>query len=56
MPHNSNKQHENVTINIHQKWELEYWSQELVASTFRLLDAINTVGTNVSDVKQYLSK
>lgn len=41
-------------INIHESWELAYWSKELGVSTVKLTQAVNAVGPMVSAVKKHL--
>lgn len=41
-------------INIHEDYELEYWSKELVVSKERIKEAVRAVGVMVKDVKRYL--
>lgn len=41
-------------INIHEGWELEYWSKYLGVSEQRLRDIVNKVGPNLKNVKSEL--
>jgi hypothetical protein len=43
-------------ININQDWELEYWSKKFGVSKQRLINAVESVGVMVEDVRKYLSK
>lgn len=43
-------------INVHEDWELEYWSKELGVSRDRLREAVKAVGTSVAAVRRYLGK
>jgi hypothetical protein len=43
-------------INIHEEWELAYWSKELGVTKEKIKEAVNAVGTSVAKVKQYLKK
>ncbi len=43
-------------INVHESWELDYWSKELGVTKERLKEAVRAVGTSVEDVKRYLGK
>ncbi len=51
------KQPEDPTkINIHQQWELNYWTKELGVTESVLLIAVRLVGPLVKDVKKCLGK
>ena len=41
-------------INVHESWELEYWSKKFGVSQARLTQAVQAVGPSVAKVKQYL--
>jgi len=41
-------------INIHESWELEYWSKEFKVSKDRLIQAVKAVGPTVTAVKRHL--
>ncbi len=43
-------------INVHEKYEVEYWTKTLGVSPDQLRDAVNTVGTSVEKVREYLKK
>lgn len=43
-------------INVHEAWELEYWSKELGVTKEQLKEAVRAVGTSVAAVKRYLGK
>lgn len=43
-------------INVHEDWELEYWSKELGVSKDRLREAVKAVGTSAAAVRRYLGK
>ena len=43
-------------INVHEDWELRYWTQELGVSKERLAELVKEVGPSVSAVRQRLSK
>lgn len=45
-----------LKINIHEAWELNYWSKVLGVSEKQVIAAVNTVGVLVINVKKYLSK
>jgi hypothetical protein len=53
----SRKQPEDPTkINIHQSWEVDYWSEKFGISEEKLKQAVSSVGIMVSDVRVWLSK
>lgn len=41
-------------INVHQSWELDYWSQELGTSKEEIRRAVGKVGPSVKNVKDFL--
>lgn len=41
-------------INIHESWELEYWSKHLGVSKEKIISAVKSVGVMVTDVKRHL--
>ncbi len=41
-------------INIHEPWEIEYWSKTLNVTREQLYQAVRTAGTMVDDVKRHL--
>ena len=43
-------------INVHEKWELEYWHKKFDVTAQELKDAVAAVGTSVEKVKQHLGK
>ncbi|WP_151732720.1 MULTISPECIES: DUF3606 domain-containing protein [Acinetobacter] len=43
-------------INIHEQWELDYWTKKFGVSEAKLKEAVKAVGVQVSDVKKYLGK
>ncbi len=43
-------------INVHENWELEYWSKELGVSRDKLREAVKAVGTSVAAVRRYLGE
>ncbi|MFD0795240.1 DUF3606 domain-containing protein [Mucilaginibacter litoreus] len=43
-------------INIHEQYELRYWSDKFGISRQELKDAVEEVGTQVNDVEEYLNK
>lgn len=45
---------DSAKINVHQDWEVTYWTQQLGVSKAVLLSAVRAVGPMVKDVKQWL--
>jgi hypothetical protein len=43
-------------INVHEEWELRYWTQELGVSKERLAEIVKEVGTSVAAVRQRLTR
>jgi hypothetical protein len=43
-------------VNVHEDWELKYWSQTLGVSEERLKAAVSTVGTYAKDVREYFER
>ena len=43
-------------INVHEEWELRYWTQELGVSKERLAELVKEVGPSVAAVRQRLSR
>ena len=43
-------------INVHEEWELRYWTQELGVSKERLAELVKEVGPSASAVRQRLSR
>jgi Protein of unknown function (DUF3606) len=41
-------------INIHQPYEVNYWTEELNVSKTKLIEAVGSAGVMVADVKKYL--
>jgi hypothetical protein len=58
MPDDPNKRRpqDSSRINIHEGWELEYWTKELGVPKGKLIEAVNAVGTSVAAVKKFLGK
>ena len=46
-------QHSN-TINVHVKWEVDYWTRELGVSEMELVQAVMAAGSAVKSVKHHL--
>jgi hypothetical protein len=43
-------------INVHEEYELQYWSEKFNVSRDELKAAVKASGTSVKDVEQYLKK
>jgi len=43
-----------IRINVHEKWEFDYWKKELRVSGQQLAAAVRAVGPMVKNVKAYL--
>ena len=43
-------------INVHEEWELRYWTEELGVSKERLAELVKEVGPSVNAVRQRLGK
>ncbi len=43
-------------INVHEPWELQYWSNHFGVTHEQLSAAVQKVGVMVSDVRRYLGK
>ncbi|UVH54706.1 DUF3606 domain-containing protein [Variovorax paradoxus] len=43
-------------INVHEAWELGYWTGVLGVSEAKLREAVKAVGVMVVDVRRYLGK
>lgn len=58
MPDNLNirQPQDGQEINVHQQWELDYWTKILRVSEATLKAAVAKVGPLVSDVKKHLKK
>jgi hypothetical protein len=42
-------------INVHQSWELGYWSKEFGVTKEQLVKAVNQVGKHVEDVRRHFA-
>jgi hypothetical protein len=47
---------ERYQINIHENYEVEYWTKELGIHREMLLKAVSVVGNSADEVKKYLKK
>ena len=43
-------------INVHESYELEYWSKHFGVSKEKIREAVQRVGVMVADVRRYLAK
>jgi hypothetical protein len=43
-------------INVHEEWEVRYWTEALGVSKERLVEIVKEVGTSADAVKQRLRK
>jgi hypothetical protein len=43
-------------VNVHESWELDYWTRELGVSEKQLKDAVAQVGPMAKDVRKNLGK
>ena len=41
-------------INVHESWEVAYWTRELGVSEEKLIAAVQAAGTSVKSVKEHL--
>jgi len=43
-------------INVHESWEVEYWTKKFGITKQQLVDAVKAVGVSVAAVAKYLGK
>ena len=43
-------------INVHEPWEVQYWSDRLGVTPERLRDAVKQVGVSAEAVQEYLAR
>jgi hypothetical protein len=43
-------------VNVHEKWELDYWTEKLGVTEQQLKDAVQQVGPMAKDVRSHLGK
>jgi Protein of unknown function (DUF3606) len=43
-------------VNVHEKWELDYWTEKLGVTEQQLKDAVAQVGPMAKDVRSHLGK
>ena len=48
--------HDKYAINIHDKYEIEYWSTKFGLSAEELLKAVEEVGDSSIDVKEHIRR
>ena len=53
---NKRRPQDSSRINIHEEWELNWWSEELGVSKEKLKEAVQAVGTSAAAVRKYLGK
>ncbi len=42
------------SINVHEKWEVDYWTRELGITEEQLVEAVMAAGPAIKNVKQHL--
>jgi len=42
-------------INLHEKWEVQYWTRELGVTEEELQEAVKTAGSSANAVREHLS-
>jgi hypothetical protein len=42
-------------INLHEKWEVQYWTNELGVTEEELQEAVKTAGSSANAVREHLS-
>ncbi|MFL6673650.1 MAG: DUF3606 domain-containing protein [Massilia sp.] len=53
---NQRGQQDRSRINVHEAWEVAYWTRELGVTKEQLEQAVKTAGTDVSAVRQHLGR
>ena len=48
-------QQDRSRINLHEKWEVQYWTKELGVSEEELEQAVKQAGNSVNAVREHLS-
>jgi hypothetical protein len=58
MPDDRNKRgpQDATRVNVHEPWEVEYWTKELGVSAETLKKAVQSVGPMAKDVRSHLAK
>jgi hypothetical protein len=49
-------QQDRSRINLHESWEVQYWTKELGVSKEELEKAVKNAGNSVNAVRQHLNK
>ena len=49
-------QQDRSRINVHEKWEVDYWTRTLGVSEEQLIEAVNAAGPTVKSVKEHLGR
>jgi hypothetical protein len=52
---NNRGQQDRSRINVHEKWEVDYWTKELGVTKEQLEQAVKSAGPTVNAVRQHLS-
>jgi hypothetical protein len=52
---NNRGQQDRSRINVHEKWEVDYWTKELGVTKEELEQAVKNAGPTVNAVRQHLS-
>ncbi|HXH75593.1 MAG TPA: DUF3606 domain-containing protein [Bacteriovoracaceae bacterium] len=47
--------HDSSRINVHENYEIQYWTRVLNVSREQLISAVNKVGVMVEDVRSFLT-
>jgi hypothetical protein len=50
------KPQDSSRVNTSEKWELEYWTENLKVSEEELIEAVKAVGNSAENVRKYLRK
>ncbi|HEX8517945.1 MAG TPA: DUF3606 domain-containing protein [Bacteroidia bacterium] len=58
MPDNKSKQNaqDSGRINIHEEYEVRYWTEKFGCTKAQLVEAVNRVGTSSEKVGEFLSR
>ena len=43
-------------VNVHETWEVTYWTKEFGCTAYQLREAVTAVGVMVDNVRAYLRK
>ena len=47
---------DSTKVNVHEKWEVEYWTKKFGVTEKQLKDAVAAVGLMAADVARHLGK